>query len=184
MGSVRSNIRPQNVYGIQIGDNLDEFFFIHLGRWVKANSSPVCFGAKNNQYGKFSAPSSGNLAAVKLVHLYGYVSCASSATTGWSHWGCGICWTENQLNVVITTIANGKGILLPPSQFMISAGGKWYKIRGYSDMSPELVLSFFSHPHSVTSGQELRVWYGEDLMDSSEDNNDGRVCCDVYALFV
>ena len=143
----------------------------------------MCFGAKNNQYGKFNAPASGNLAAVKLVHLYGYVSCATSITTSWSYWGCGICWTENQLNVVVTTSANAKGILLPPSQFIISASGKWSKIRGYNDMSPELVLSVLSSPHPVTSGQELHLWYGEDLMKVSESNNDGRVCCDVYALF-
>ena len=143
----------------------------------------MCFGAKNNQYGKFNVPLGGNLAAVKLVHLYGYVTCASWATASWSHWGCGICGVQDQINVIITTTANANGILLPPSQFIISAGGKWYKIRGYNDMSPELVLSFFSHPHSVTSGQELRLWYGEDLMNTSESDNDGRVCCDVYALF-
>ena len=143
----------------------------------------MCFGAKNNQYGKFNVPLGGNLAAVKLVHLYGYVTCASWAKASWSHWGCGICGVQDQINVVITTTANANGILLPPSQFIISAGGKWYKIRGYNDMSPELVLSFFSHPHSVTSGQELRLWYGEDLMNTSESDNDGRVCCDVYALF-
>ena len=144
----------------------------------------MCFGAKNNQYGKFNAPSSGNLAAVKLVHLYGYVTCAKSVAFSWSHWGCGgvNCFLENQLNVVVTTSANGNGVLLPPSQF-ITSDTKWSKIRGYNDMSPELVLSFFSHPHSVTSGQELRLWYGEDLMDMSESDNDGRVCCDVYALF-
>ena len=143
----------------------------------------MCFGAKNNQYGKFNVPSNGNLAAVKLVHLYGFVTCLNWGELSWSHWGCGICWKENQINVVITTTANANGILLPPSQFKTSASGTWYKIRGYSDMSPELVLSFFAHPHSVTAGQELRLWYGEDLMNFTEDDNDGRVCCDVYALF-
>ena len=143
----------------------------------------MCFGAKNNQYGKFDAPSSGNLAAIKLVHLYGYVSCASSVKTSWSYWGCALCGIQDQVNVVITTTADADGILLPPSQLIISGGGKWSKIRGYNEISPELVLSFLSQPRSVTSGQEFRLWYGEDLMDHTEDDNDGKVCCDVYAFF-
>lgn len=49
--------------------------------------------------------------------------------------------------------------------------------------SPELVLSFF-HPYSVHSGQELRLWYGEDFMNISEADNGGRACVDIYALYV
>ena len=145
----------------------------------------MCFGAKNNQYGKFNAPASGNLAAVKLVHLYGYVTCASWHKFGWSYWGCGLCELENQIGVVITTSHNAKGIFLPPSQFeFVTRGGShWYKIQGYNNISPELVLSVLSKPHAVTVGQELRLWYGEDLMDGMEADNDGRVCCDVYVLF-
>jgi len=51
-------------------------------------------------------------------------------------------------------------------------------------MSPELVLSVFSSPLSVTSGQELRLWYGEDLGGSTEHDNGGTSCSDVFARFM
>jgi len=154
------------------------------GRWRKVNSSPVCFGAKNGQFGKFYVPKSGKLAAIKLVHLYGYVSCFATVTSYWSYWGCGDnTWHDLnvKVNVVITTSANR--MLLPPNQF-ITHSAKWSKIPGYNSLSPELILSVFSDPHQVNSSQELRLWYGEDLMDWTDTNNGGRVCCDVYALYV
>ena len=142
----------------------------------------MCFGAKNHQFGRFYAPKGGRLAAIKLVHLYGYVSCHRHITSYWSYWGCGyIPGLKDDVNVVVTTSANH--VLFPPSQFTIS-NTKWSNIIGYNSWSPELVLSVFSHPYWVSSGQELRLWYGEDFANLSEDDNGGRACCDVYALFV
>nr|XP_058947135.1 uncharacterized protein LOC131775052 [Pocillopora verrucosa] len=83
--------------------------------WQKMNTSPVCFGAKNNKFGKFRAPYGGKLAAVKLVYLHGYVTCAvNAATPQWSFWGCGNRPSvRNHINGVITTSSNS--IILPPS---------------------------------------------------------------------
>ena len=146
----------------------------------------MCFGARHNVFGKFHLPSSGKLAAIKLVHLYGYVSCESSNPSHWSYWGCGhLHATKNHINVVITNAHNH--IILPPNQLLASGGiaaGKWYNDVGYSSLSPELVLSVFSHTPPVSSGQEFRVWYGEDLVNWAEGDNDGKVCSDVYALYV
>lgn len=158
------------------------------GRWRKVNSSPVCFGARNHQFGRFFMPSSGRLAAIKLVHLYGYVSCSKHGNVDhWSYWGCGYSFslTRDKVNVVITTSSNH--IILPPNQFLNGGwlgSAKWHEILGYNSWSPELVFSVFSHPLRVSSGQQLRVWYGEDLVDLYETDNGGRVCCDVYARYV
>lgn len=142
----------------------------------------MCFGAKNHQFGRFYAPKGGRLAAIKLVHLYGYVSCHRHNVAHWSYWGCSHHdYVNDNVGVVITTTANH--VLFPPSQF-IKTSEKWSYIIGYNSWSPELVLSVFSHPHWVSSGQELRLWYGEDFANFSEDDNGGRACCDVYALFV
>ncbi|KAL9960949.1 hypothetical protein ACROYT_G034458 [Oculina patagonica] len=152
------------------------------GVWLKANSSPVCFGAKSYSYGRFYAPSRGRLASVKLVHLYGYVSCNTASLHHWSFWGCGTSrWVKNKVNVVITTSSNH--IVLPPRQFF-SGGGKWSYIPGYNSHSPEIILSFFSHPYWVYKGRQFRVWYGEDLVNYTESDNGGKVCADVYALYV
>ena len=91
----------------------------------------------------------------------------------------------NYINVVITDAHDH--IILPPKKLLASGGnaaGKWYYNVGYSSLSPELVLSVFSDPCHVSSGQEFRVWYGEDLKKYYEQDNGGKVCSDVYALYV
>lgn len=160
-------------------------FYFHLpDRWVKLNHYPVCFGAKNDQFGRFNTTYGGNMAAVKLVHLYGYVSCHTVSTSYWSYWGCGDNPdndVKDMVNVKITTSTND--IIWPPSQFTTEFH-KWSKIPGYNSLSPELILSSFSQPSRVHSGQELRLWYAEDLLNESEGSNGGRTCCDVYGIYV
>ena len=51
---------------------------------VKLNSDPVCFGTKDDAYGEFQALKGGKLRKVKLVHLYGYVTCAKPSPIYWS----------------------------------------------------------------------------------------------------
>ncbi|XP_073229569.1 uncharacterized protein [Porites lutea] len=160
---------------------VDSEYFV---RWRKVNTSPVCFEAKGSRFGRFYIPR-GTLAAIKLVHLYGYVSCDTRITSHWSYWGCGDNrWNgiNTQVNVVITDSSNH--ILLPPIQFQKISNLKWYRVPGYNSLSPELVLPFFRSPKWINSKQEFRVWYGENLVNLSEGDNGGTVCADVYALFV
>ena len=137
----------------------------------------MCFGARNNHFGRFYVPR-GKLAGIKLVHRYDYVSCYTRLASTWSYWGCATM--KDQVNVVITSSSNR--ILLPPNQFFVRST-KWSKIPGYDSLSPELVLSVF-FPRRVSAGQELPLWYGEDLVNQSEVDNGGRSCCDVYANYV
>ncbi|XP_068759945.1 uncharacterized protein [Montipora capricornis] len=146
--------------------------------WIKMNTAPVCFGAKGDQFGKFFVSASGRLASIKLVHFYGYVTCNKRDKRFWSYWGCStVSSVKEKVNVVITNSANH--ILLPSSQFMHDSN-KWSSLQGYNSFSPEIVLSVFSNPSVVVKGQELRLWYGEDLV-NTESDNDGKSCCDVYA---
>ena len=146
----------------------------------------MCFGAKGDKSGNFSAPA-GKLAAIKLVYLYGYVSCSTLVSSYWSYWGCGVDPrnaknTHRQVNVVITNSSNH--FLLPPNQFISDVTMKWYTIPGYNSLSPELVLSVFLNPISLSSNQVLRLWYGEDLANHKEQgDNGGRVCADVYSTY-
>lgn len=64
------------------------------------------------------------------------------------------------------------------------AAGKWAKVPGYNSFSKEIVLSRFSSVFQVFNTQQFHLWYGEDLEDYTEDNNDGKVCADVYILYV
>ena len=64
-------------------------------------------------------------------------------------------------------------------------GGKYkYKIEGYKSNSLEIIWKDFTSPIRLTSGQELRLWHGTDLMDNDESNNDGTSCTDVFALYL
>ncbi|XP_074608913.1 uncharacterized protein LOC141863318 [Acropora palmata] len=57
--------------------------------WRKLNSLPVCFGPKTNQLGRFRVTFGGSIRAVKLVHLYGLVTC-KEGEFNWAKWGCGV----------------------------------------------------------------------------------------------
>ena len=154
--------------------------FNSVGRRRKANYSPVCFGTRNNQFARFYVPSKGKLGAIKLVHLYGFVSC-DTRSNNWSFWGCA-GWS--QVNVVITNAGN-RIILTPNHDQLFINSPKWYRMTyRNAAFAPELVLPVFSHPCRVYKGQQFRVWYDEDLTDQFEHNNGGRVCCDVYVLYV
>ena len=80
---------------------------------------------------------------------------------------------QAQVSVTITTTANR--ILLPPKQFLTIPSLEWYKIPGYNSVSPELILSVLSTPNWISSEQELLLWYGEDLVNFSEEDNGA--CC-------
>ncbi|XP_044180473.1 uncharacterized protein LOC122961737 [Acropora millepora] len=153
------------------------------GQWILA-SPLVCFGAKGDSYGWFTAPINGSLVAVKLVHRFGYVSCQVNDGENWSFWGCGE-YKHKGLNRLIDTVITDdhNRILMPPTQFEKNIDYlKWYKIPGYNSQSPEIVLSRFS-PTSVYRGKRLRLWYREDLTNLTEGDNGGKVCCKVYVMY-
>ena len=146
------------------------------------NTAPLCFGAINDQFGRFFSPNSGKLASVKLVHLYGNVTCDTKIPQYSSYWGCGQYFSSN-INIVITDSNNS--VLFPSREFIVDKYGMWSWIPGYDSLSPELVLLALSNPPFVTRGQELRVWYGEDFNKNAKvDDNEGKSCCDIYARFM
>lgn len=151
--------------------------------WRKLNTSPVCFGIDNSQYGTFKIPSGGNLQLIKLklVHLRGYVSCYKYTVTYWSHWGCGYRYKNPEYVLVVITNTRNE-VLLPPSLLRKSSTGDTFFVPGNTSQSPELVLSAFN-PLAVQTGQELRLWYTQDLLQTTSSSDGGRVCCDVYAQF-
>ena len=144
----------------------------------------MCFGTLGSQFGSFKASTGGKLMKIKLVHLYGYVSCIGTEPKYWSHWGCGY-FNENSntdwTGISITTAGNT--VLFPPKE--INRGTyHWALIPGYNSRTPELVMSIYDNPVEVTTGQQLRVWYSEDLYQDSYTNNHGRVCADVFGYFM
>ena len=146
--------------------------------WQKLNTVPVCFGAKDDQFGSFKVEIDGSVNSVKLVHVSGDVTCANlfafAGVNARSKFGCAKASLE--LYTLITTANND--ILLPESQ------ESPYTLPGYHSDSTEIVFTDMSTPLRLSSGQQLRVWYGEDLRNVSEHDNEGRSCVDVYAKYM
>ncbi|KAL9958398.1 hypothetical protein ACROYT_G035404 [Oculina patagonica] len=153
--------------------------------WQKINTEPVCFGARGNQYGAFNITKSGRLKTIKLVHISGSVQCSPHYSA--SYWGCrnSEAYGNNGLLTIITN-ANKESVLPPAGDLQTGCGNKkhFYNLDGTHHTSPELVFADLSIPLSVSRNQELQIWYGQDLIDCTEDNNSGTTCVDVYAWYV
>ncbi|KAM7446816.1 hypothetical protein ABFA07_004928 [Porites harrisoni] len=142
-------------------------------RWVKLNKSPVCFGAKGNQYGRFSYHRNIFVSSFMLVHRSGKVSCDSKRA--YSYWGC---QPNHGELLVLLTDQNNK--ILAPEANIVDGVGR-YKLAGYSSSSSVLVFCVSKKPQCVFANSELRLWYGEDLRHGRGDSDSGgKTCADVY----
>ncbi|CAH3168082.1 unnamed protein product [Pocillopora meandrina] len=153
------------------------------GSWQKINcEEPVCFEAKDNQYGSFNMTKSGRVKTMKLIYRSGSVRC--NYETNSSYWGCTYPAYEENLMTIITD-ANKKAILPPAEDLKAYSDNReyLYSLPGYHHNSNELVFRNLVNPLSVSSYQEMQIWYGQDWMDHSEENNSGKTCIDVYAWY-
>lgn len=155
--------------------------------WIKINTSPVCFGARNDSYGVFTIPRAGHVIAFKLVYLSGYVNCQVSDPQYNSKWGCPVIQPPDpNIGVFITDEQQQR--ILPTdnaSFYDIPCHAKFfYGVPGYSSESPELGFNNFSSPLAVSLGQKLQIWFTEDLYNCYEKDNAGKTCTDVYGLYV
>jgi len=160
-------------------------------KWSNLSAKPVCFGATGNSFGTFTIKSEGFLVAIKLVHKSGSVTCDRSTMAKTpdefdSKWGCAPNHPylgKTSINTLITT-ATDKIIFPKNHHFTHEHGNLWYNMEQFDSQSDVLVFQRFDDPLYVTPGQQLRVWYGEDLKDISEDDNGGQTCADVLALYM
>ena len=144
-------------------------------QWVKLNTSPVCFGAKGNQYGHFTYSQDISVRQFMLVYRSGTVSCKAGKR---SYWGCAP--NSSALAPILTDQQNT--ILAPDASDVVGNG--WYTLAGYTSSSSILVFCAQPpcNPLVVPANSELRLWYGEDLRGKTEGDNSGKTCADVYAL--
>ncbi|XP_078344738.1 uncharacterized protein LOC144630275 [Oculina patagonica] len=152
--------------------------------WQKINIEPVCFGARGNQYGAFNITKSGRLRTMKLIYKSGSIKCNPKYSA--SYWGCRnlASYGNNGLLTIITN-AKKEAVLPPAGDLQSGCGNKrhYYSLDGTSHTSPELVFRDLSNPLTVSRKEELQIWYGQDWIDCSDDNNSGKTCVDVYAWY-
>ena len=88
----------------------------------------------------------------------------------------------------MTIITSAKGeALLPSSENLKPKGSgekEFYTLDGVNQRSPELILGNLSRPLDFLKDQQLQIWYGQDWVDSSEDNNSGTTSVDIFAWYV
>ena len=157
---------------------------ILLGDWQKINMQPVCFGARDNQYGALLITKSGHLKTMKLAHKSGSLKCNQDDAA--SYWGCTHVagYGSNALMTIITN-ADGEAVLPPAGDLKASDVNinHFYSLDGTTHTSSELVFPDLANKVSVSRGQELQIWYEQDWIDYTEDNNSGTTCVDVYARY-
>ena len=172
---------------VSLSQNKLIYLFIS-GRWNRLNVTKPCFGTKGNDSAKFIITKEGFLAAFKVVHTRGQVNCDKDACHGSfaSKWGCSTSHPyvgTTPLGTFITTPS--RRILFPREKFIRNKSmSKWYALPGFEPDSPFLVFHDFANPEFVQYGQQVEIWYGEDLDDVSEGDNDGESCVEVLAWYL
>ena len=163
--------------------------FSYLDNWQKINADPVCFGGRNDGYGAFHITKTGHVNTMKLVHKNGSIHC--NPKDGDSYWTCTSSGYSNKLMTMITNAR--KEVLLPPTEDL--EGHRYdgapascqkphfYSLGGTGIKSPQLVFRNLSNPLFLSRGQELQIWYGQDLVKCWEEDNTGTTCVDVYAWY-
>ena len=151
----------------------------------KFNNDPVCFGARDNQYGAFSVTKTGLVKAMKLVRRNGSINCNPSDPP--TFWSCSyVTLYPNDSFMTIITNSNRKALL--PSQEKLQLGQcntkHYYVLEGVNQESPELILGNLSRPLRLLKDQQLQIWYGQDWVNCSEHNHNGTTCVDIFALYV
>ena len=149
-------------------------------------TSPVCFGASADSFGRFVTPIAGDLLSFKLIHQSGSVECAA----GWSsRWGCTFpsVSKDHRLGTIITNSQSVR--LLPKDDYFFVEGSPcnnhYYGLPGQAADSPELLFDNFSTPLNVSIGEEFRIWFTEDFYKCGyADNGLGKTCVLVFGLFV
>ena len=148
-------------------------------KWKKINTGPVCFGARDDSYGAFNITESGVIRTFKLVHLSGSIKCNPYDPP--SYWGCDNPWFGDTRLLTIITFKNRSALLL--ADYKRKDCDYSYKIEGVGVNETELRFNNLPSPISVSVGEEFQIWFTQDLMNCSEQNNGGQTCADVYALY-
>ncbi|XP_057314721.1 uncharacterized protein LOC130655923 isoform X2 [Hydractinia symbiolongicarpus] len=135
--------------------------------WIKLNSKPVCFGARNGTFGTFNVTTDADVSFFKLSYLSGGVKCTPDGTL--SNWGC----DPSLIGVVLTD--EEKNIIAPPE----AIGKKFYELLTFNSKSPEIHLSLFG-PQFLRQGEKLSLYHASDFWNSEVEDNSETTCTDIY----
>ncbi|XP_068722396.1 uncharacterized protein [Montipora capricornis] len=140
--------------------------------WIRLNKDEVCFGARDDSYGKFTIPSDGALFRLKLVYRSGYVTNNKNKEPFGSHWGC----KQSRLCTLVTNATNE---VIFPQDYKTGS----YSLANTHVNSSELLFNSLPSPQRVRANEEFRIWFKADLLGRYENDNSGQTCVEVFGLF-
>ena len=118
---------------------------------------------------------------LKLVYISGEIVLAFLG--GGNRWGVSnfLLSGRDYFVIILTNKSNSR--ILPIDANILEQQILGYQIPGFNVFSPEIVLNF-TPLLDVKSGEEYRLWHGDDLKDWFEFDNGGRICVDVYMMYI
>lgn len=149
--------------------------------WEQQNTTPVCYKAKGDEKGEFTIQNSGTIEAFKLEHVTGLLGCRPTGCD--TYWGL---YPANPSPFIISTAITdtNRNVVSPSPNDITSNDFDSFSIPGYDHMSPEIVMKAYgTQVRSASKGNVFWIWFAEDLFDTSESNNVGEICVNVYAKF-
>lgn len=144
----------------------------------------------------FTVPYDIKVSQVKIVHKAGHVNCVNhDRSCGGSTEKYGTAGADNSSKFgcectdnigIMVTDSNNKRVV-PGKEVPVvdwfnrpvsGTESAWYRLPGFHAHSDEIVMD---GDKIFKAGEEYRIWYGEDLMDETEHDNQGNACYDIYA---
>ena len=119
----------------------------------------------------------GLLEGIMLEHVSGDLTCRKQVTSLTSLWGCGY----PNGGRIMTIVTDDNNDVVFPANIKISKGVKFRMSGINAKTSKILVFMNLAYPSYFKSGQELRIWYTEDLFDDNTKDNNGMHCVKAYA---
>ena len=171
---------------------LPTFHKITASTWILA-ANDVCFSATSFvNDSTFTAPYSGDVVSVKLVHTSGGVACSMGYDTTLTNWGCHATsgdWLKMQLvhhndDLTVDTVLPTTSTMNVTSLTEISCGAGCsvnnYVMDGVDVSAAEMTWKDSLAMLSVTTQDKFSLQYGEGCCGSSTGDNSGTSCADVY----
>lgn len=149
----------------------------------KLQQRNACYKPKDNGFAEFSIQDQGLLRGVSLEHKSGYLTSNNKKPSLKSRWGTG--------KDLVTLITLHNNVVLFPDKREIDKDHGSYSLRDYDSKTSDF-LTFIdlnhpvyrNNPLYVHPGRKLRIWYGMDLFNFHESDNEKEHCVDVYTSIV
>lgn len=133
-----------------------------------------------NQAGIFTVKTTGLLYSIKLVRKSGEFTYKTETVKKTSYWGR---WTPSTSIRIIITRSNREQLLPTKDKIIIhKIHGKYYKLAGFTTISPYIAIHSILDPVDVTEGDELQIWHLDE--GKNQYTADSGIIVDVSAIII